>query len=145
MTRTMSPDGVECRPSTAKGSRLRPSATACKAVERRGSSSIDALRRGDRAIRDTRQPVERNAEPGRPVGGLVADFVRRLFHQEQVEQGGFALLANPATLARHMTGPVGGEKGVAGVVGKAVEDRWPPRPIGLRRALRAPPPPPPHA
>ena len=82
-------------------------------------------------------PRERNAEPGRPVGGLVADLVGRLFHQEQVEQGGFALLANPATLARRMTGPVGGEKSVAGVVGKAVEHRWPPRRIGLRRALGA--------
>src|SRR6516225_5557632 len=133
MTRTMSPDGVECRPSTAKGSRLRPSATSSKAVERRGSSSIDALRRGDRAVRDARQPAARNAEPGRPVGGLVADLVGRLFHQEQVEQGGFALLANPAMLARRMPGPVGGEKSVAGVFGKAVEDRWAPPPIGLRR------------
>src|SRR6516164_2438882 len=120
MTRTMSPDGIECRPSTAKGSRLRPSATARKAVERRGSSSIDALRRGDRAIRDARQPVERNAQPSRPVGGLVADLIGRFFHQEQVKQSGFAVLANPAMLVRRMAGPVGGEKGVAGVFDKAV-------------------------
>src|SRR6516225_8764942 len=114
MTRTMSPDGVECRPSTAKGSRLRPSATSSKAVERRGSSSIDALRRGDRAVRDARQPAERNAEPGRPVGGLVADLVGRLFHQEQVEQGGFTLLANPAMLARRLPGRSCGERASLG-------------------------------
>ena len=136
ITRTTSPDAVRCRPSTAKGSRLRPSMTACSAGARRRSSSIGASSTGgDDPGRDARQTVQRNAEPGRPVGGLVADFVGRLFHAGtgRAAPARSASVTHCRALSR-MTDTVRREKGCRCVVGEPVEHR------GLVRRRIAPGP-----
>src|SRR5579862_2379178 len=123
MTRITSPVGVGCWPRTAKGSELRPSATACSAAASGAPSSIDRRRRTDQPLGDPRQPANRDAEPGRPVGGLVADLIGRLLDQEQVDQRRLARLAGPASSAGRMAGAVGGKEGLCGMLGKALEDR----------------------
>src|SRR5581483_6192377 len=83
IARMISPAGVAWRPSTPNGSPLRPSATACNAGARVRSSSIGDLHDGRRdAGGDPREAQKRDADPGRPVGRLVADLVGGLFDKE---------------------------------------------------------------
>src|SRR5216683_1762236 len=96
MTRRMSPEAARCRPSTPNGSRLRPSMTACSASAVRGSSSIlRLLRQRDDPGGNPRQSVDRNPKPVRAVSRFVADFVGRLFQQEQVEQRALVRFRRP--------------------------------------------------
>src|SRR5260370_516864 len=107
MARKMPPEAARCRPSTANGSRLRPSMTACSASAVRGSSSIlRLLRQCDDPGGNPRQSVDRNPKPVWAVGRFVADFVGRLFQQEQIEQRAFVRLRRPLGCAFGVTSAI---------------------------------------
>src|SRR6266851_10363778 len=107
MTRKVSPEATRCRPNTANGSRLRPSMTACSASAVRGSSSIlRLLRQRDDPGANPRQSVDRNPKPVRAVSRLVADFVGRLFQQEQIEQRALVRLRRPVRCAFGVTSAI---------------------------------------
>src|SRR6266567_8270733 len=111
MTRKMSPEATRCRPSTPNGSRLRPSMTAWSASAVRGSSSIlRILRQRDDPGGNPRQSVDRDPEPGRAVSRFVADFVGRLFQQEQIEQRALVRLIGPLRCAFGVTRAIRREK-----------------------------------
>src|SRR6266567_651022 len=107
MTRKMSSEPARCRPSTANGSRLRPSMTACSASAMRGSSFIlRLLRQRDDPGGDPRQSVDRNPKPVRAVSRFVARFVGGLFPQEQIEQCALVRLIRPLRCAFGVTGAI---------------------------------------
>src|SRR5712672_951537 len=96
-----------------------PSASArTDSVELHGSSSCaSAIATSgffvEDARRKSRQPRNGHTDPGRPVSGLVGNFVGGLLYQEEIKQ-----CASSGTAARVRRLPIGAQEGAGSALAK---------------------------